>query len=320
MRTALLFLACSLASSGMAAQLPIRPLPGGGPAAETLLAYTTEHAAYSLVNSFELLKLQVGRIDTRLQTVPFANLSSNALSKARYLIVLSPDSRIDLPTNVVDLVLQSNVPVFWIGQGLDALAGALKSQVYIGEQLHSATAVLSNGQERNVAPFLFREIGVVDNSATVRLNASGSLGSHAHPVCLTAGRFTLFTTEPQNGALGYFLEDVLHDFFQVRETRTNNAFVCIGGYQLHGNHREVRRMSDFLASRSIPFALAARDISPRLTSEAETVEFLSTLRYAQQRGGRVVLAGIGDALQSVLWDADLDRPRSDLTASELRAK
>src|SRR5262249_40417126 len=60
------FLALLLCLVSASAAVPFRPAPGKGRDTKTLLLYTETRSAYSLVDSLEVLKLQLGRVATSL--------------------------------------------------------------------------------------------------------------------------------------------------------------------------------------------------------------------------------------------------------------
>src|ERR1043165_5046927 len=101
-----------LASSalGAAAPVPVRPLPAVGTNSHTLIAYAQEHAAYSLANSLTLLKLQLGRIDTEVESIPLAELNSNALRQCQFLVVLAPEPPLQITSNTIAAINLSTVP------------------------------------------------------------------------------------------------------------------------------------------------------------------------------------------------------------------
>src|SRR5438094_1965835 len=69
-----------------AAPIPFRPAPGKGAATKTLLLYTDTHSPYSLLDSLEVLKLQLGRVATTLEPLPLSQFDSNKIDDADYLI------------------------------------------------------------------------------------------------------------------------------------------------------------------------------------------------------------------------------------------
>src|SRR5947207_1823068 len=113
----ILWIALSLALT--AASAPVRPAPGKGAGTRTLLVFNEAHTAYSLMNSLELVKLQLGRIDTTVQTVSLLQLTSEQLTQYDFLVVLSLDPRFSISTNLLAAIASSAAPVLSVGPGLN---------------------------------------------------------------------------------------------------------------------------------------------------------------------------------------------------------
>src|SRR5437762_3622804 len=109
----ILWIALSLALT--AASAPVRPAPGKGAGTRTLLVFNEAHTAYSLMNSLELVKLQLGRIDTSIQAVSLLQVTPEQLRQCDYLVILALDPRFSVPANLLTAITSSPAPVFWIG-------------------------------------------------------------------------------------------------------------------------------------------------------------------------------------------------------------
>src|SRR5438034_10190359 len=101
MRSLSLILWLTLPLSLTAAGISSRAVPGKGPGTRTLLVFNEAHTAYSLMNSLELVKLQLGRIDTIVQSVSLLQLTSEQLTQCDFLVVLSLDPRFSIPPNLM---------------------------------------------------------------------------------------------------------------------------------------------------------------------------------------------------------------------------
>ena len=326
MRNALLILLLILPLAGRAANISVRPAPGKGPGSRTLLIFNEAHTAYSLMNSLELVKLQLGRIDTSIQTVSLLQVSPEALHQCDYLVILALDPQFSVPTNLLSAITSSPAPVFWIGPGLNSTTNvqALRSQFEIGpaSEIRSSESIRYHGKEWKVGPFNYRQVhpranGTLQPVATVAPLAKGNQRT-VQPLCWKAKQFTFFAAEPQNGALGWIFEDLLLDFLGVTEIPASAAFLRITGYDVQSDHRAFRRMADYLYARSIPFGVAVRNAAHFANQDA-TAELASSLRYAQQRGGRIILEGsqpLGTGPE--FWDQTADRPRLQMPAGGIR--
>src|SRR5207249_5234667 len=119
MRSLSLILWLTLQLSLAAAGISSRPIPAKGPGTRTLLVFNEAHTAYSLMNSLELVKLQLGRIDTTVQTVSLLQLTPEQLTQCDFLVVLALDPRFSIPTNLLTAITSSSVQMLSVGPGLN---------------------------------------------------------------------------------------------------------------------------------------------------------------------------------------------------------
>jgi hypothetical protein len=298
-----------LALSAAGAPGPMsRPVPAAGANTRTVIAYAHEHTAYSLANSLTLLRLQLGRIDTDVETVPLAELNSNVVRRCQFLVVLAPDAPLQIASNTIAAIQFSTASVLWIGSGVEALESIadIGPRIRFGPDLHAARNVLFHGREWEVEPFSYRKAEFEGEPDAVWLTVAGP-DSKAAAVCWRIGRHTIFSCSPQSGPLGFMFEDVLFDFFEVRQAAPSTILLRVGSYHPASNHRQVRRLADYLFARTIPFVLSVRGLTEQLTNR-ENLEFVSTLHYAQQRGGRLVMQGTASTDRGAeFWDFGADK-------------
>jgi hypothetical protein len=85
-------------------------------------------------------------------------------------------------------------------------------------------------------------------------------------------------------------------------------------------------MADYLYSRGVPFLVsvipACRDAESGQVQELDSQpEFVAALRYAQQRGGRLVMQGYAhEPGRGEFWDLEHDRPLAEDNASYTRER
>src|SRR6266436_687143 len=187
-----------------AASVAVRPAPGKGMGTRTLLVFNEAHTAYSLMNSLELVKLQLGRIDTGVQAMSLLQVTPEQLTQCDFLVVLSLDPRFSVPPNLLGVITSSAAPVFWVGPGLNWTTNvpALKSQFEVGapSEMRSADSIRYRGKEWNVGPFAYRQVHSRPNSALqpVVSVAPGTKNGqrNAQPLCWKIKQFTFFAAEP----------------------------------------------------------------------------------------------------------------------------
>ena len=327
-----------LAVSQAAAQSTARPVAGKGAQANTLLVYANARRAYSLVDGLESLKLRLERVATHLDCVALSNAVPERIWGADYVVVYCPQICSELPKDFLRRIAGTNRPVLWVGFGADQLEQwvPFKEQFEVSP-FAAGTAVTNvsyDGRDWDVTidPWIPATLGT--NSASAVLM---SFQQQVHdrlitrPLCWKTAHVTFFAAEPSGGTVGFLFEDLLLDFYQATDIPTRRVFLRIEDYHCHCDHRGFRRMVDYLFARGHPFMvaviLAYRDPSTGEFLELDSQpEFADTLRYAQQRGGRLVVQGKTrtDQIESrdarEWWDAELDRPIASETARSLRER
>jgi uncharacterized protein YdaL len=306
-------------ASAASAELPNRPVSGQGPEARTLLVYADERSAYSLADGLERLSLQLRRVDTRLESVPTKEATSNKIAQADYLVVFCPQGDPRLGTNLLQAIATAKQPVLWVGFGADQLQTAVpfKDQFQVSGFSAPNPALHVNYAGRNweapVVPWISCELPPRSESK-VLMSFPGT--NTSAPLCWKFRNWTFYAGVPGSGLSGCLFEDLLLDFYEAKEVAPPRLLLRIEDYQARSDHRQFERMADFLHSRHIPFVIA---LLPALAELDSQPEFLGALRYAQQRGGRVILKGVdADAQRSALWDPENDRALSE--ASKRRAQ
>jgi hypothetical protein len=91
-------------------------------------------------------------------------------------------------------------------------------------------------------------------------------------------------------------------FYGIQSVPPSQLLLRIEDYHCRSNHREFRRMADLLFWRRISFAVGVLPEYEGCGLEPDS-EFVNSLKYAQRRGGRLVLK-----LPDTFWDSQADRP------------
>jgi len=294
-----LVIALASQTAPAAAAKVFRPTPEHGTGSRTLVAYAHQHFGYSLANSLNLVKLQLARIDTRIDALPLSELDSNAVQRCDYLVIVGPEAGESGPTNLIAALAATAVPVLWIGENLEPLQAVdeLRGSIAADATLATATTIQYRGRRWDVRPFSFTQTSGIKKPLIAAVS-----DEQEKPFCFQVGRFTLFGAEPQGGLLGFVFEDILFDFYRVKTAPSSSILLRVRGYSPASDHREMRRVADYLFSRSIPFVLSVRNFAGQFTNDNE---FVSTLRYAQHRGGRLIIEGAGRT--SALWNFATDK-------------
>jgi hypothetical protein len=314
-----------------AGQLRDRPVAARGAEAKTLVLFGHTRSAYSLGNDLALLELQLQRVAARLETRPFSEASSNQLAEADYIVVFCPQPDLLFPTNALLSLASLDKPLLWVGYGAEQLTNwpSIAGQVEWEPGLSRLfDRVEYRGQEWDVPGAQWIPLRLTTSStarAIMELPREG--GEAPRPVCWAVGRVTVYSAVPAPNPLSFLFADALLDFYGATNLPEARLFLRIDDYQAQSNHREFKRAIDYLHSRRHPFFLS---VTPEwknpLTGSLEDLdsapEFVEGLRYAQQRGGRLLLNGcVRDASgRGEFWDIDLDRPPESTQAAGLRAR
>src|SRR5258705_309463 len=108
---------CCLAMGALAAPSLVRPAADKGVDAKTLLVFSARHTAYSLSDNLELLKLQLQRVATRLETVTISEATPEKLASADYLVIFCPQPSPELSKDLLLAIANAKQPLLWIGFG-----------------------------------------------------------------------------------------------------------------------------------------------------------------------------------------------------------
>jgi len=337
-RAATVALAVFLTMRQAAAQSLARPIAGQGAEAKTLLAYANTRPAYWLADGLESLKLRLHRVASRLETVAIPNAGPDRVAGAAYLVVYCPQLFPDLPKDFLQRIAQASQPVLWIGFGADKLAELVPFQGQFEVSAFAAGSPVTNVTYRGrdwgvtVDPWIPATIGTNSTSQVVMFSPDPANDRQTRrPICWKTAHATFFLAEPFVGSLGFLFEDLLIDFYQVKEAPPRRVFLRIEDYHCRRNHSQFRRAVDYLFARGHPFMVAViptySDPSTGRSLDLDSQpEFVDALRYAQRRGGRLVLHGDADIDKNKpreadeLWDLELDRPLAGETFESLRLR
>jgi len=328
-----IILLLAFAVPGFAADIPRRPLSAKGAEAKTLLIYADQRMAYSLNDSLELLKLQLLRVATRLEGIPIAQATPEKMAGAEYLVVFCPQSAPALTTNFLHAIAQSKQPVLWVGYGADKMEEQAPFTNSFRVSTFSAANVETNvnyrGRDWNapVAPWI--PATLKSNSQAKVVMAVGRRNGPFPPpysLCWTVSNITFFAGIPNGDRIGFLFEDMLLGFYGAQNVSAPRLLLRIEDYNPGSDHREFHRLADYLHSRQIPFVIAVVPASrdpetSKIEDMASEPQFVNSLRYAQQRGGRLIVKGFThDPAKGEFWNTEQDRPLADDRPEKIRER
>jgi hypothetical protein len=275
----------------------LRPVPQSG--TNTLVIYAGRHPAYSLADGLELLKLQLQHVATGLEVVPVADAVSNDVFNADHLVIFCPQAEPAIASELLQGIASRSAPTLWVGFGMERLQALPRFEGQFEVAKRPADTPLGGVKYRDrawVAP-VYPWLPVA-----LRLPASAVIMSSPEnaPLCWRASNFTFFAALPITERVSFLFTDLLFDFYGVQDAPAPRLFLRIEDYSALSDHPELQRKADYLHSRGLPFILA---VTP--PDAAAPPDFVNALRYAQARGGRLILSGA-----QAWWDIEHDHRRS----------
>lgn len=336
---ATLILGATVAVSAQAVETaPAFPVPGQGADSKTLLVHSATRTAYGLGDALAALRLQMRRVSTRLTTTSIAEVASNTLAEADYLVVFCPQPGPELPAGFLQTMASRTQPVLWIGFGLDQLETLPRFADQFEASAQAADRALDRVQYRGrawtapVFPWIPVTLGSnAGERVVMRLDDTAKTPAAAHPLCWAQSNFTFLAAVPASAPMHFLFGDLLLDFFGVAQVAPARVFLRLDGVSAWSNQAEFRRMVDFLQGRNLPFIVgvvpATRDPVTGHVDDLDTQpEFVASLRHAQQHGGRLILHGYTGTYTNEpgagheFWDVDSDRPLPEDNAAYARQR
>ncbi len=316
-----------------------RPLSAKGADAKTLVVYTETRAPYSLADELAALKLQLRRVDSRLEAVSAQEADANKLAAADYIVVFCPQPFPVLPASLLEAIAHSLHPVLWVGYGADQLTrlpefdGRFAIAPFASTQPVEHVNHLGHDWKLPLSgwlPVLFNTSNTPPTAITSAITVTNG-ETTSHPISWKIGQVTFFAASPTAPANSPLFNDLLLDFYGVAQLPAAAACVRIDGYHCHQDHLEFRHLVDYLNQRGLPFIVGVipaywNPVTKKIEELDSQPEFVAALRYAQSHGGRLVLQGYvntrkaGTGQEPEFWDAALDRPLSDDSAEYVRER
>jgi hypothetical protein len=290
----------------------------------TLVLFGAPRHAYSLSDQLEFLLLQLRSVSPRAQAVSWDAVRAEQLLEADHWVVLCPEAEPVLPPLLLSNLVSGIRPVLWVGHAAPAL---LRHPLFAEKFTPPAQAdyrirqVSYRGREWAIGEAAWIPMQLSPDSAAEVLM---SLLPAVQPVQAPAwrqGPITFFSGLPAPGRLGFLFNDLLVDFCGRPDGEPSRLLLRIDDYQAGSDHPGFQRKVDFLASRGRPFIVSVTPswrVSPTgaVVNLDAAPEYVTGLRYAQLRGGRILLRGCVRRAPGhpEFWDADLDRPLTNRLA------
>ncbi|WP_143527961.1 DUF2334 domain-containing protein [Rubrobacter xylanophilus] len=241
------------------------------------------------------------------------------------VVVVGNDALRPLPDDLLRDLARPERPVLWLGHRLEDLGGADFGFFPEGNlRPEGPIQVRYREESYPAAPGELRRIRIA--SPGVRVLASYELAGQEPVPYVLRGKNLWYVNglpasssaypDPERDAPVLILADVLHDFLGVPAEGPRRAVVRLEDVSVHIPPERIIRIADYLHERRVPFALgvipAQRFEDGRVVELSERPGFVRALRYAQERGGTIILHGyhhtFGSGEDYEFWDEQRDAP------------
>lgn len=258
----------------VACVLPLQASP------RVLLVSDAPAKPFSTVNEIIPVELALARFDMRIKSCPTNDLSADDLAEADYIVVVGVAEF--PPPEAARILKRAKKPIFAIGAACP-LAG---DGTPVPSRPTGPVDVGYRGAtwRASLDPFY----PVRSPAAIVLARASGQ----ATPLAWRIGERFGMATLPSSEPVSLIFADLLQDFFQWRPAWHTGLVLVLENFHPGCAAGDVQRVADYLAHRKTPFVVATQmsDL-PAGDLPMPKEEFFDSLRYLQNRGGRMFLTG-----------------------------
>lgn len=277
----------ALVAAGLACVLPVQASP------EVLMVSDAPAKPFSTLNEITPVELALARFDMRVKSCSTTDLTADDLAAADYIVVMGVAEF--PPPEAARILKEAKKPIFALGAACplagDGMPVPSRPTGPVDVRYRGAT------WHTSLDPFY----PVRSPAAIVLARASGQ----ATPLAWRIGERFGMATLPGSGPLSLIFADLLQDFFQWRPAWPSGLVLVLENFHPGCATGDVQRVADYLAHRKTPFVVATQmsDL-PAGELPMPKEEFLNSLRYLQNRGGRMFLTG-GVSTRSKFEEAGL---------------
>jgi hypothetical protein len=277
--------------------------PAAGPGSVTLLVYDALARPFSLMDLRAVVARLLTRVNTRVVTKSAQEVRPDDLRSADYLVWLGTDRR---PSDARLGWVEAGKPVLVCGMPpYEAAAwpgvNGFRKFPPLAESWRSARFSIGPAVLNSPASFV---LPAAVKEGESRLLASIAGPARSDSLAWQNTNTFWFAALPLEQAVGVALSGILPEFYGI-SPGPSAVLLTLEDFHLGCDPGTLRRAADYLAQKNIPFAVTVR--MPSADANATQVsEFVTALRYAQGRQGRVFLIpGAGK-----FWDSKTDQPPS----------
>ncbi|ABG05541.1 conserved hypothetical protein [Rubrobacter xylanophilus DSM 9941] len=326
-RLALRLLPALLLLAGLFLTLPAgdaRARAGEGPPSVLLINQRSPQWPRAAERMGLQVQMLLRHFTPRTVTISPERYAPGMISRYDRVVVVGNDALEPLPPALLRDLERPGRPVMWLGHGLGRLSPGSSGFSAEGPAPGGSLRwVRYCGERYPAAPGEVRRIRV--SSPGVRVLASYEGGREPVPYILRGGDLWYVNglpssssayPDPERDAPLLVLADVLHDFLGVLGHGPRRAVIRLEDVSVHVPPERIIRIAGYLHEHRVPFAVgvipAQRFEDGSVVELSERPELVRALRYAQERGGTVVLHGyhhtFGSGEDYEFWDERRDAP------------
>lgn len=283
----------------------------------------------------------MGHFGFKAEVTPMSAYTPGSAERFGAVFVCGMTDGTTVPGPLLEDVARRDGPTVWLHRHL----GELAALTNVAARLGFTNAV--NDEETQFTSVTYRGIKLpypdepdidrvkILDPAKVQVLATAEDGHESVPYVLRSGQFWYFAGPASSFTLesdaSLVLADLLHDILGVKHPEEFRALVRIEDVSANSDPEDLRRVTDILAARHVPFQIALiplfRDpINHVDQSLAEQPDVVEAVHYMVAHGGTVVMHGVTHQLHGVsgddyeFWDSLTRRPTTDGALSLVKSK
>ena len=247
---------------------------------EVLLVSDAPAKPFSTINEIIPVELALARFGVGWKACSTADLAAKDVESADYIVVVGVAGF--PPPAAARILKETKKPIFALGAA-SPLAG---EGVPTSSQPTGPVEVSYRGAIWRTSLDPFYPVRSREAIALARV-----LGQTT-PLAWRIGERFGMATLPGSEPLSLLFADLLQDFFQWRPAWPSGLVLVLENFHPGCSAEDIQRVADYLTHRKAPFVVATQmsDL-PAEETPMPKEEFLDSLRFLQNRGGRVFLLG-----------------------------
>lgn len=246
---------------------------------KTLIIYNNQLNNSQILNNIKFISKAFSNTIT---TININNYTNNLINNYSKVIIINSEEKIN-NSILLDNIKNSNIPICWIGTGLNKLLNVYSSSINIIEHNTIATNVTFNNNTYpiNIQNTFYTFQGL--NGLNIKSNFSD--GDIKFPYIFEYKNIMYVTVVPNSKILMNIFCENLHSFFNISDTSTNKEVSFTLELNSINDIDNVLQYSNYLHKENISFWVI---ISSKLISN-HSMDVINTLNKIQNLGGSIIL-------------------------------